>query len=101
MKVPMWKVIHMGTINVRKNTWKGEKTKNRLKRGERRKVINMGTINVRGKAWKGEKTKNRLKTGERSDTYLPHVCNLSQSVKSQPRVDKTGAFIQHCGFHQL
>ena len=46
--------------------------------------------------------KEKLTRGERSDTYLTHVCRLLQSVEClEINRKKTGAFAQHCGFHQL
>ena len=43
-----------------------------------------------------------LKSREESDTYLTHVCRHNWSRKSLVKIDEiSGAFSQHCGFHQL
>ena len=53
------------------------------------------------KTWKGGKTKNWLKRGERSNnTYLTHVCSLPWSLDMLEIVDKTRAFCKNCCFYQ-
>ena len=45
-------------------------------------------INTRGKLGKVKGQENWLQRDERSDTYLAHVCRLSQSLESLERTDK-------------
>ena len=46
--------------------------------------------------------RNILKWREESDTYLPRVCRHHWSRNSPMKIEEiTGAFSQHCGFHQL
>ena len=56
--------------------------------------------NVNGKLER-ENKKKWLNRGEKSDIYLTHVCSLLQSVENLKKIEKTGAFCQHCDFHQL
>jgi hypothetical protein len=62
-------------------------------------------INVKEKSGKVKRQKKKkiwLKGEERCNTYLTHVCRISQSIESLGRVDKKiGDFSQHCGFHKL
>jgi len=45
--------------------------------------------------------RNILKWREESNTYLTHVCRHCWKRKISMKVDRIGAFSQHCGFHQL
>jgi len=45
--------------------------------------------------------KNILKRREESDIYLTHVSGHCGSRQIMMKIDETGAFSQHCGFHQL
>ena len=49
----------------------------------------------------GEKTKNRLKRGERSNAYLTHAYRLPQSVESLGRINENQKLLANTGFHQL
>ena len=53
------------------------------------------------KSGKVQRQKNRIKRAERSNTFLTHVCNLPQSIKSQERVDNNRVFSQYYDFRQL
>ena len=46
--------------------------------------------------------RNILKWRDESDTYLTPICRHHWSRKSPMKIEEiTGAFSQHCGFHQL
>ena len=50
---------------------------------------------------KGKMIKNILKRREESNTCLTNVCRHRRSRQITMKMDETGAFSQHCGFHQL
>ena len=45
--------------------------------------------------------KRKLNREEKNDAYLIHVCRLLWCLESLEKVEKVGAFSQHCGFNQL